>query len=92
VKPFRLHDVGTGGDDPTEKLGTAYDTPTLIGVYRSAPYLHDGSAATLREVLVERNRGDRHGRTSHLARDEIDDLVEFLKSLPFEAPAPLRAF
>ena len=27
-KPYKLHDVGTG-DDPTEKMGPAYDTPTL---------------------------------------------------------------
>jgi YVTN family beta-propeller protein len=86
AKPFRMHDVGTGADDTTEKLGTRYDTPTLIGVYRTAPYLHDGKARTLREVLVESNRGDRHGKTSHLSPAEIDDLVEFLKSLPYEAP------
>ncbi len=85
-KPFRMHDVGTGGDDPSEKLGTSYDTPALIGVYRTAPYLHDGSARTLRDVLVESNRGGRHGKTSHLSAAEIDDLVEFLKSLPYEAP------
>jgi len=34
TKPFKLHDVGTGGDDPTEKIGPKYDTPTLLGVYR----------------------------------------------------------
>jgi YVTN family beta-propeller protein len=87
AKPFRMHDVGTGADDPSEKMGTRYDTPTLIGIYRTAPYLHDGTALTLREVLVERNRGDRHGKTSHLSPAEIDDLVEFLKSLPYELPA-----
>ncbi len=83
-KPFLLHDVGTGVDDPSERLGTAYDTPSLIGIYRTAPYLHDGTARTLREILVERNRGDRHGKTSHLTPTETGDLVEFLKSLPYE--------
>ncbi|MFG0296100.1 MAG: hypothetical protein ACF8PG_09365 [Maioricimonas sp. JB045] len=81
---FLLHDVGTGRDDPSEKMGTAYDTPTLLGVYRSAPYLHDGSAATLRDVLTTANPEDRHGSTSHLSEQEIDDLVEFLKALPYE--------
>lgn len=85
-KPYTLHDVGTGGDDNTEKMGTAFDTPTLVGIYRTAPYLHHGKAATLREVLVEFNRSDKHGRTSHLKPAEIDDLVEFLKSLPYELP------
>ncbi|MFG0331938.1 MAG: c-type cytochrome, partial [Maioricimonas sp. JB049] len=81
---FLLHDVGTGRDDPSEKMGTAYDTPTLLGVYRSAPYLHDGSAATLQDVLTTANPEDRHGHTSHLSEQEVADLVEFLKSLPYE--------
>jgi YVTN family beta-propeller protein len=85
-KPFKLHDVGTGGDDPSEKMGPAYDTPTLLGIYRTAPYLHHGKAKTLREVLTVCNKGDRHGKTNHLAPAEIDALVEFLKSLPYETP------
>ncbi|MCI0358878.1 MAG: c-type cytochrome [Planctomycetaceae bacterium] len=83
VKTMLMHDVGTGDDDPGEKLGPKYDTPTLLGVYRTAPYLHHGQAATLKEVLVN-NSGDRHGTTSHLSAAQIDDLVEFLKSLPYE--------
>ena len=85
-KPFLLHDVGTGEDDPSEKMGPRYDTPTLLGVYRTAPYLHHGKAATLRDVLTTCNKGDRHGHTSHLKSAEIDHLVEFLKSLPYEMP------
>jgi YVTN family beta-propeller protein len=85
-KPFRLHDVGTGGDDPSEKMGPRYDTPTLLGVYRTAPYLHHGKAATLRDVLTTCNKGDKHGKTSHLKEGQINDLVEFLKSLPYEQP------
>jgi YVTN family beta-propeller protein len=85
-KPYKLHDVGTGGDDPTEKMGPAYDTPTLLGVYRTPPYLHHGKAKTLREVLTTCNAGDRHGKTSHLAAAEIDALVAFLKALPYETP------
>lgn len=83
------HDVGTGNDDPTEKMGPAYDTPTLLGVYRTAPYLHHGKAESLEAVLTKYNSGDRHGVTSHLNPMEIADLVEFLKSLPFEEPEPL---
>ncbi|GAB5444911.1 MAG: hypothetical protein Fues2KO_52600 [Fuerstiella sp.] len=80
------HDVGTGQNDPSELMGTRYDTPTLLGVYRSAPYLHDGTAATIKDVLTTQNKDDRHGITSHLTEQQIDDLVEFLKSLPFEDP------
>ncbi len=85
-KPYRLHDVGTGQDDPSEKMGPKYDTPTLLGVYRTAPYLHHGKAATLRDVLTKCNKEDKHGKTSQLKAGEIDDLVEFLKSLPYETP------
>jgi YVTN family beta-propeller protein len=85
-KPFNLHDVGTGSDDPTEKMGPKYDTPTLLGVYRTAPYLHHGKAKTLRDVLTTCNPDDKHGKTSHLKPDEVDDLVEFLKALPYETP------
>jgi YVTN family beta-propeller protein len=85
-KPYRIHDVGTGGDDPSEKMGPLYDTPTLLGVYRTAPYLHHGKAKSLRDVLTTCNKQDMHGTTSHLNAGQIDDLVEFLKSLPYEFP------
>jgi YVTN family beta-propeller protein len=85
-KPFNLHDVGTGKDDPTEKMGPKYDTPTLLGVYRTAPYLHHGKAKTLRDVLTTCNKEDKHGKTSHLKDSELDDLVAFLKALPYEKP------
>lgn len=84
TKPFKMHDVGTGGGEG-EKLGPAFDTPTLIGVYRMGPYLHDGRAKTLDEVITK-NPGDRHGKTSHLKPSEVTDLVAFLKSLPYETP------
>jgi YVTN family beta-propeller protein len=85
AKPFKLHDVGTG-DHPAEKIGPRYDTPTLLGVYRSGPYLHDGRAKTLRDVVTTANPHDKHGVTSHLSPAEADDLVAFLRSLPYELP------
>lgn len=85
-KPFTLHDVGTGKDDLGEKMGPKYDTPTLLGVYRSAPYLHHGKAKTLMEVLTVCNKDDKHGKTSHLKKEELTDLVSFLESLPYEMP------
>jgi DNA-binding beta-propeller fold protein YncE len=73
-----VHDVGTRRElDRSDE----FDTPSLVEIYRTGPYLHDGSAATLREVLTERNKGDRHGRTSHLQPRQIDDLVAYLRSL-----------
>ena len=83
-----LHDVGTGRTDPSEKMPLKYDTPTLLGVYRSAPYLHDGTAATLRDLLTTSNVGGKHSKTSQLNEQQVEDLVEFLKSLPYEDPQP----
>ena len=83
------HDVGTGGDDPSEEMGPAYDTPTLLGVYKTAPYLHHGKAVTLADVLTTANPRDAHGRTSRLTPAQVTDLVEFLKALPYEDPEPL---
>lgn len=80
------HDVGTGEDDPGEKMGPAYDTPSLLGIYRTAPYLHHGKAKTLVELLTTCNTSDKHGKTSHLSRKQVLDLVEFLKALPYEDP------
>jgi YVTN family beta-propeller protein len=88
ARPFKLHDVGTGAADPSEKMGPRYDTPTLLGVYRTAPYLHHGKAQTLAEVLTTYNPEDRHGKTSQLKASQVADLVEFLKALPYEDPEP----
>ncbi len=85
-KPYKLHDIGTGKDDKTEKMEPAYDTPTLLGIYRTAPYLHHGKATTLHEVFTKYNPSDKHGKTSQLSKDELNDLVEFLKCLPYETP------
>jgi DNA-binding beta-propeller fold protein YncE len=82
------HDVGTGRDDASERMEPKYDTPTLLGVYRSAPYLHHGKAATLMDVLTTFNPHDEHGHTSNLTETQTADLVEFLKALPFEDPEP----
>ncbi|MEM7050597.1 MAG: Ig-like domain-containing protein [Acidobacteriota bacterium] len=49
-----LHDVGTLRTTSGDRLGnplTGIDTPTLLGVWETAPYFHDGSAASLEEVF-----------------------------------------
>jgi hypothetical protein len=73
------YDVGTTG--PSDKPTDRFDVPTLVEIWRTAPYLHDGSAATTREVLTTRNPQDRHGNTSALSSQEVDDLCIFLLSL-----------
>ncbi len=57
-----------------------FNVPSLIGVSRSAPYLHDGSEATL-EQRVWGNASDLHGKTSSLTDAEKTELVTYLKSL-----------
>ncbi len=76
---LKAYDVGTAAafDLPAEE----FDTPTLIELWRSGPYLHDGSAATMRDVLTTRNRWNRHGATRQLTPEQIDDLAEYLLSL-----------
>jgi len=76
---LQTYDVGTRGrfDRPTDR----FDTPTLIEGWRTAPYLHDGSAATMRDVLTTCNPHDKHGKTSHLTPQQIDDLAAYLLSL-----------
>ena len=60
----------------------ALDTPSLRGVSESPPYLYDGRAETLREVLTAENREGRHGHTSALSDEELEALIAFLEALP----------
>jgi YVTN family beta-propeller protein len=72
------HDVGTRvtGDNHDR-----FDTPSLRGVARTAPYLHHGQAQTLEEVFTRYNPQGRHGAAHLLSREELADLVAYLKSL-----------
>ena len=74
----RVYDVGTRGEVDTTPR---FLTPTLIEVWRTAPYLHDGRAITLEEMMTKFNPGDKHGKTSHLNTREIKDLAEYVRSL-----------
>jgi cytochrome c peroxidase len=74
----KSHDIGTRGPTDTQDR---FDTPALRGVARSAPYLHDGRAATLEEVFTKHNSQQRHGAAHTLTREELADLIAYLKSL-----------
>jgi cytochrome c peroxidase len=74
--------VGTA--TPDERIGPVYDTPTLRGLYDSAPYFHDGSAATLHDALTRPSLKSEHDVRSRLTEREIADLIAFLLALPFE--------
>ncbi len=84
-----LHDVGTLTPASGGRLGTpltGLDTPTLLGLWESPPYLHDGSARTVREVFTLRNPEGRHGATHTLSEVELDELVAYLMQLDSERP------
>lgn len=74
----KLADVGTG---KTTDRSALIDTPHLTNVAYSAPYLHDGSARTMEEIWTVFNPQDRHGVSNDLAKDELNDLIEYLKTL-----------
>ena len=74
----RAADVRERDNGLVERRG--FNVPSLHGLARSAPYLHDGTEATL-EARVYGNSQDRHGVTSTLSAAEKADLVAYLKSL-----------
>ena len=71
-------DVGTGKPIDRSPL---IDVPQLPNVAYSAPYLHDGSARSLEEMWTVFNPKDQHGVTNDLSKDELNDLIEYLKTL-----------
>jgi YVTN family beta-propeller protein len=58
-----------------------FDTPHLNDVYASAPYLHDGRAATLEEIWTKYGKNDRHGVVNDMTKIQLNDLIDYLKSL-----------
>ena len=76
---MRLHDVKTYTQEDFPLI--EFDTPTLIEVWRTAPYLHDGSAPTIMDVLTTRNKEQAHGHTEHLTQEELEALAEYVLSL-----------
>ena len=74
---LKQHGVGIGKfDQPSDR----FYTPSLIELWRTAPYLHDGSAASLRDVVV--GHGIKNApRKVDLTATDVDDLVTYLESL-----------
>jgi YVTN family beta-propeller protein len=71
-------DVGTR---QLSDRGGKFDTPHLNNIYDSAPYLHNGMAPTLEEIWTRFNPYDRHGYTNDMTKDQLNDLIEYLKTL-----------
>jgi YVTN family beta-propeller protein len=72
------HDIGTRISLDRE---SKFDTPHLNNIYDSAPYLHSGIADTLEEIWTRYNPDDKHGVTNDMTKDQLNDLIEYLKTL-----------
>ena len=70
----------TGSQDYKEPR-LKFDTPTLVEVWRTAPYLSTGHWLTLREMLAEGKHPSRGGQSADLSPQELDDLIEYVLSL-----------
>lgn len=108
----RFHSLGIGWDEATQTFrdeGRAavtkrpedrgkFKTPSLRDVEKRPPYMHDGSLATLRDVVEFYNRGTRRstGRVVPLGltNEQIDAVVSFLRALSGEGyeDTPPRVF
>jgi len=84
----KLYDVGTTGEfdiainkDSNPIPQKAFVTPSLIELYRTAPYLHDGRYYTLEELFEEGTHGQIRKSTEKLENEEIRQLIEYLNSL-----------
>lgn len=101
----QFHNLGVGWDEKTRKFADvgrvaiskkeadtgAFKTPGLRDLTTRAPYMHDGSHQTLREVVELYNRGGIKNphlspkiQPLNLTEQEVDALVEFLKALDGE--------
>lgn len=72
------HDIGTKLLYDRE---SEFDTPHLNNIYDSAPYLHNGMAQTLEEIWTRYNPDDEHGVTNDMTKDQLNDLIEYIKTL-----------
>jgi cytochrome c peroxidase len=88
-----LTDLGRYNETKMENAKGAFKTPTLRNIAKSAPYMHDGSLKTLKDVVDFYAGGgnsnpylDKEIKPLKLSGQERSDLVSFLESLTGEMP------
>lgn len=88
AKKKKFADVGRFTIEAAKENMGAFKTPTLREVTKHAPYMHDGSVATLREVVEHYNRGGIKNpnlspkiRKLNLTEKEVEALVLFMEAL-----------
>ena len=85
----KLHNVGTqkttSGNRLTKEL-TGFDTPSLISLWQSAPYLHDGSAKDLADVFYvgKGENAKAHNVAQSLDKKKFQELLDYLMELDSE--------
>jgi cytochrome c peroxidase len=96
-----FHDIGLPGDDPGRAkfmpgipvLQFAFKTPTLRNIAERGPYMHDGSLASLDQMVDHYDFGfimrpslSPEVRRLHLTPEDKGDLIAFLKTLTSQDP------
>ncbi len=72
------HVLGLGSDNDRDR---EFATPILIECWRTAPYMYDGRAESIEDVITNDNKNNKHGNTKNLTDQEIKDLAEYILSL-----------
>ncbi len=75
---MKSYDVGEGTG---LEEGRKFDTPSLVEIWRTAPYLYNGKAQDIKELISVYNTHQKHGKTTDLNEQELNDLVEYCLSL-----------
>ena len=78
---FRCHSGPHHSDNLNHELDGSWQTPVLDGLAWTAPYLHDGSAATIEDVLQTLVKTDKMGHGSHLSDADLAALANYVRSL-----------
>ena len=73
-----MHDVGSQAYFDTN---TDYDTPQLNNIYENTPFMHDGRCYSLEEIWTKFNPDDLHGVTNDMKKEQLNDLIEYMKAL-----------
>jgi len=74
----KIHDVGLGEE---EDRYDGFNTPSLLGLYRKVRFLHDGRSKSLEGLLTEDHAPETVAGERALTKSELQDLIQFLKSL-----------
>jgi len=74
----KKHKLGLGSDNDRDR---EFATPIMVEVWRTAPYMYDGRAVSIHDVITVDNKNNTHGNTKDLTKQEVDDLANYVNSL-----------